>query len=647
MSRASRVRYWLLVGILLVAAALRFGALTDAPPGVAHDEVAEVLIAESILDGRHALFFREAYGQEPLFLYLVAGALVAFGRNVLALHFIAASVGLLTVAAGARLARRLFGPWEAIIAAAGLAGMLWPVFWSRVGLRGMTLPLLMCLGADAMWRALRGCHHSRRHALLAGLWWGLAAYTYSASRGLPLLLGGYLAYAALAARLWLRGRWRVRSRWREWMILLGVAALVATPLVLYLHQNPALQFRVAEVNAPLTALRQGDPGPVLENVPRILGMFSVRGDATERNNFPGRPVFPEPVWALAFYIGLGVALWRWRTPQYALVLLWLIVMLTPSLVTIEAPNFVRTLGALPPVMILPGIGVAWCRERLARWTEGNRSGPRVVAAVMAVAFVANVGLTARDYFVRWPQIPEVGFVWQRDFVAVADWLDAHSEIEAVTVAGLSNATMDAPSLDLLLQREDAAIRWVDTGSPLSAGGALVVPAAGGRLIVPDVAPLDATLAAHLADRGASKRQHARFAAFELPPPVPAATMISWENLAFEKLTPITSSWRAGERVTLLSHWRAVSGAHPPTKIFLHLVDAAGQIRAQHDGLDAPARFWRAGDQIVQRHTLVLPAALPPGAYDLRIGLYDPATLAPYPTHDGRDYVTTTVEVLAP
>jgi hypothetical protein len=527
--------------------------------------------------------------------------------------------------------------------------MLWPVFWSRVGLRGMMLPLLMCLAADAMWRALRGSHHSRRHALLAGLWWGLAAYTYSASRGLPLLLGGYLAYAALAARS------SLHIRWREWMILLGVAALVAAPLVLYLRQNPDLQFRVAEVNAPLTALRQGDPGPVLENVPRILGMFSVRGDATERNNLPGRPVFLEPVWALAFYVGLGVALWRWRTPQYALVLLWLIVMLTPSLVTIEAPNFVRTLGALPPVMVLPGIGVAWCRERLARWMQGHRSAPRVVAAVMVVAFVANVGLTARDYFIRWPQIPEVGFVWQRDFVAVADWLDAHPEIEDVTVAGLSNATMDAPSLALLLQREDfairrdvAAIRWVDTGSPLSAGGALVIPAAGGHLIVPDVAPLDATLAALLADRGASKQQHARFTAFELPLPAPAATTVPWENgLAFEKLTPASTSWRAGERITLLSHWRVVSGAHPPTKIFVHLVDAAGQIRAQHDGLDAPARFWRVGDEVVQRHALVLPAELPPGAYDLRIGLYDPATLAPYPTQDGRDYVTTTVEVVGP
>jgi hypothetical protein len=402
---------------------------------------------------------------------------------------------------------------------------------------------------------------------------------------------------------------------------------------------------VEEVNAPLTALRQGDPDPVLDNIPRILGMFSVQGDATERNNLPARPVFPEPVWALAFYIGLGVALWRWRTPQYALVLLWLIVMLTPSLVTIEAPNFVRTLGALPPVMILPGIGVAWCREQLARYSQ---IGSRALAAVMAVAFVANVGLTARDYFVRWPQIPEVGFVWQRDFVAAAAWLDAHPEIGDVTVAGLSNATMDAPSLDLLLRREDAAIRWVDTGSPLSAGGALVIPAAGGHLIVPDVAPLDATLAAYLAERGASKQQHARFTAFELPPPAPAATTAPWENhLAFEKLTPISASWRAGERVTLLSHWRAVSGAHPPAKIFLHWVDAVGQIRAQHDGLDAPARFWRAGDEVVQRHTLALPGELPPGAYDLRIGLYDPATLAPYPTQDGRDYITMTVEVLAP
>ncbi|MBN1486783.1 MAG: glycosyltransferase family 39 protein, partial [Anaerolineae bacterium] len=150
----------MLLVILLLAVVLRFWELPQLPRGIAHDEVAEVLIARDILKGHHALFFQEAYGQEPLFLYLVAGAMGILGENVLALRFVSASVGLLTVAAGARLARRLFDLQVALITAAGLGVMLWPVFWSRVGLRGMTLPLTMCLGFESLWRALHTPSHS-------------------------------------------------------------------------------------------------------------------------------------------------------------------------------------------------------------------------------------------------------------------------------------------------------------------------------------------------------------------------------------------------------------------------------------------------------------------------------------------------------
>ena len=617
--------------VLLVAALLRFAALPGFPPGIEHDEVAEVEIAEGILSGQHAIFFHQAYGQEPLFLYLVAGSIALLGRNVLALRFVSATVGLLTVAAGARWARHWFGRLESLVTAAGLGVMLWPVFWSRVGLRGMLLPLTMLLGVDALWAAWQG-RKPGRNAVVSGAWFGLSAYTYLAARGVPFLLLG------LGLLLALLDRERFRRRWRALLLVVVIAAVMASPLVIYLTRNKYEQTRVYEVNAPLQALLGGDFKPVLANVPRILGMYSVAGDATERNNLTLRPVFPEPVWAALFYLGAGVALVRFRDVRYSGLLLWVGAMSLPSLMTTEAPNFVRTLGALPAVMALPGIAAASVLPLLRRF------GPTWLGAGVTVVLVgglANVGLTARDYFVRWPEIPEVRFVWQGDLDAVAGWLDDHGDVTSATIGGLSATTMDAPSLDLLMRRKDVRVRWCDPGSPLGAGGGLVLPADGGAILIPTVVPLADALSPYLSpgiegetpDLGSFRRYQPAYQAISAREPVAFRGGLTLLDMVLPAGAP-----RPGDTLTVVSIWRVVGETHPDLKIFVHAVDDEGDLVAQHDGMDCPARFWAPQDTIVQVHRIQLPGDLETQQVRLRIGLYDRQTLVPYPVLDGRPYL---------
>ena len=628
-SHTSVVARYLVVGLLLLAAFLRYVALVDIPPGVEHDEVAEMLIAEGILAGRHAVFFHEAYGQEPLFLYLVAWMRFLLGRNVLALRFVSASVGLLSVAGGTRLAKRLFGARVALVTMAGLSVMLWPVFWSRVGLRAMLLPLTLCLGLDALWAALSG-RYPCRAALLAGLWLGASAYTYSAARGVPLLL------LAFAVSFWLSERARFRARWRALLIAFLTAVVIAAPIAIYLVRNPAAQTRVHQVDMPLRALQQGDPHPVFENIAHVMGMFTVQGDASERNNFPKRPVFPEPIWGGLFYLGFLVAVTHFRDTRYCLLLVWLMVMLSPSTVTTEAPNFVRTLGALPVAMMLPGIGLEFlsrCVDKLGLPSALMGSGG------MAVLLAVNVWLTGYTYFVRWPQIPEVRFVWQSDLKDVAEWLDAHPEVTAGTIGGLSPTLMDDPSLDLLMRREDPVVRWCNPGGPLSSGGGVLFPAEGGRFLLPSVVPLDGYLSTYMTEASISPAtDHGSFLEYRLATPRP----VNRSDVAFEggaTLLELDGPGRAGpgDVITMVSVWEAAGETHPDLKVFVHLVDADGELRAQSDGLDCPASFWRAGDRVVQLHPLELPQDLAPGRYSLRIGLYDRQTLQPYSLLNGEPY----------
>ena len=79
-------RYSLLV-ILLVAFFFRTHELAGLGLGLEHDEVAEWQIANGIRHGENALFFKEAYGQEPLFLYLMAGSTALIGDNVIGVRF--------------------------------------------------------------------------------------------------------------------------------------------------------------------------------------------------------------------------------------------------------------------------------------------------------------------------------------------------------------------------------------------------------------------------------------------------------------------------------------------------------------------------------------------------------------------------------
>jgi hypothetical protein len=64
-------------------------------------------------------------------------------------------------------------------------------------------------------------------------------------------------------------------------------------------------------------------------------------------------------------------------------------------------------------------------------------------------------------------------------------------------------------------------------------------------------------------------------------------------------------------------------------VFVHLVDEEGNLWAQHDGVPAagllPATGWTPGAVTVDRRAISLPLDLPAGRYDLRVGLYNPAS----------------------
>ncbi len=85
--------------------------------------------------------------------------------------------------------------------------------------------------------------------------------------------------------------------------------------------------------------------------------------------------------------------------------------------------------------------------------------------------------------------------------------------------------------------------------------------------------------------------------------------------------------RAGDEWSLTLVWQAEREPDAVYNAFVHLLSADGVIVAQSDhwpgGL--PTDVWADGQVMVDAIRLQLPADLPPGAYSLAVGLYDPTS----------------------
>lgn len=79
-------------------------------------------------------------------------------------------------------------------------------------------------------------------------------------------------------------------------------------------------------------------------------------------------------------------------------------------------------------------------------------------------------------------------------------------------------------------------------------------------------------------------------------------------------------------------WQSLAPLPTDYTVFVHAYNAEGTLLATGDGPPMenafPSRLWQPGDQIVDRHTLTLPAGSRPA--QVAVGLYDPQTLARLP-----------------
>ncbi|MCS6801651.1 MAG: glycosyltransferase family 39 protein [Chloroflexota bacterium] len=604
-----------LAALLLVAAALRFLDLQTAPPGFWYDEGLNGRFARDILAGDLRLFYGD---REGLFFYLLAGATVLFGESIFALRWLTAAVGVLTVAALFALGRRLLGTPAGLIAAAGLAVSVWHFGVNRFAERVNLLPLAEIVTVSCLWRALypKKGENSRLFAVLAGLAGGLTLYTYLASRLFPFVLGGFLLWQLVFDRRTLRERWLV------WPTVALVAALVFLPLGLhYLRFPNDFILRPSQV-WPYGGL---DGGALLGELARQFGvtlmMFPAAGDANWRHNLAGRPAF-DAVAAVALGVGLLRVVARPRRASTALVAIWFVVMLLPSVLASDNPHFLRSFGAIPSAWLLAAHGAVWS----AALAAVTGIGWRLPAAGGVIWFLVVAGLAVRTYFVEWRVHPEVLAAFEAEIPAGAA---AINRLPADLPVYGSAWIRPHPAVEYLLER-GRAVRWFSGVDGLALPGnreaavALFGPAEVAETILQLLGARLETAAVAGAD-GAP-----RFRLYRVPPlaPLPARAdfggVLVLEDAAWEVARdgaglPVAEP---GTSVPVTLRFRVLAPPGRPDLAFSLRLTEGGRTLFQDDSSPYFSALWQPGELIFAHYAIEIPSDAAPGVRTVDLAVYE-------------------------
>ncbi len=94
----------------------------------------------------------------------------------------------------------------------------------------------------------------------------------------------------------------------------------------------------------------------------------------------------------------------------------------------------------------------------------------------------------------------------------------------------------------------------------------------------------------------------------------------------------------GDVLQLQLNWQAERTPDADYTVFVQLLDERDQVIAQHDAPpvsgDRPTSGWQPGEQVSDKHGLLVPAGTAPGDYRLIAGMYDPQSGKRLPVDSG-------------
>lgn len=682
-----RKSYLALALTMLLGMTLRFYRLEAIPVGLSGDEGADGFGAKQILSGKELpLFITADFGEEPMHTYLVASSFAIWGISLWAIRFVSAFVGLLTIPVVFWLARELFPDDESssylmgVLSAFWVATSYWHIIYSRAGLEVVTLPLFSSALIYLLWRGIRS--ERRWPFVVAGLLLGASLYAYRGARFLPIFLVIFFAWQLIADR-------GFRRRHLANLALVAVvSAAVFAPLAAYGLAHPDIFF-ARETHVSIFNPQWGRGSPLQAFAvafTKTMGMFNLQGDPEFDRN-PGRRPVLDPLNSLFFLIGVAVALWKWKRPNYRFVLLWFLVMALPGAFTAEVlPHFHRGIGALPALGLLSAIGLVSFKE----WWGARMSwrGARQISwAILSVTLISTSILSCRDYFGPWEQKLSRQEVIGSTYIEAASVMNATRIPDGVWILPATalrprelpfyevDYLYDGPEPEYTLNLDEATapaeLSEICTGHRQAAivtWKYYTLEEAYLSLNSDPKGLLDFLLRKYGRRIGEQPYESFDLVTYELPQSpgftivqdlepseVDFADELRLTGIAFggSSLNPTSTPEEvagkelpSGKEAWLVLQWEAIDVPSNDYKVAAYLVDRRGRLVGQVDKLLLsnrlqPTSRWSSGQVEMDYYTLPSVPAIPPGEYKIEVAVYNPQTVERLTIFDEREGVTKT------
>ena len=404
---------WAVLGLILVLALfIRLYQLDELPAGLWYDEADNLFFAREIQRAPgNTLVFVPSTNLPSLFLLPIAAVIEITGVTVTTGRLVSVGFGVVGVVAVFLLVRLMLGPSMALVAAFLMAVMRWDINWSRIGMHGITAPLFAALTAYLTLRAMRSGRMSDYGYSGAAL--GLGMWFYTAHRLFPLVVAFMLLHHLLLQRPPLR-------RFAAQLLVMALVALaVAAPVVQVAITDPGEFFQRTKTSSVFSHASTGDAfGRMATSLHKHVLMFNHEGDPNPRHNLPNEPML-DFLSGVLLVLGLAIAAIRWRNVAFAILPIWVLIMVMPGVLTLhwEAPQSLRSIGTLPAVIALITIAIwtLWRAGRSAPWSRARRATPLVFALLLGVIAYSNVS----TYFGRQAEHPEVYAAFSTDETLMA------------------------------------------------------------------------------------------------------------------------------------------------------------------------------------------------------------------------------------
>jgi hypothetical protein len=318
-------------------------------------------------------------------------------------------------------------------------------------------------------------------------------------------------------------------------------------------------------------------------------------------------------------------------------MVWIVVGLVPSLLSGEAPSFIRTIAALPAVMILPAWGTVAIWERL----RGNLR--YVAAAGFGVILGLSVISTYTDYFTNFARHPFVENGFDVDNVEIAEWIDRNVSdgqvylapvlYQQITIAFLTRMTnlksfdsRDSLVLPPAVEGQDAMyafpreqLQRVETTSERIPGGRRT-----------DLLNEDGVAYLYVYRVPSTALPHGIEALHALNlSPEPGRVVESeyaWENGIRLWGSRIIVAGLGQRQLQVILYLEPGQGITEDWTFSIKVVDGDGRTWGQEDKMTGsnsyPTHWWNVGELVIERFYPEVEECPPPGEYKVTVELYN-------------------------